>query len=115
MDNPNLQPMVFIEKTKKTIKKLNHNRPVHATDVLFFALALLCGRATLLSSMRPFGGAFFAASFSKKKGYIYLVGAFLGQIWSGAPFYQVGKYIFAMTLFSLIYDRIPQNGLKEVD
>lgn len=115
MDNPNLKPMVFIEKTKKTIKKLNRKRPLTYTDILFFILSLLCGRATLLSSMRPFGGAFFAASFSKKRGYLYLLGATLGQIWSGAPFYQVGKYIFAMTVFSLIYDRFPQNNpYKEV-
>ena len=112
MDNPNLKPMVFIENTKSTIEKLKKEsilRKITHLDVLFFCMALLCGRATLFSTLRPFGGAFFAAVFSKRGGYIYILAATIGQLWAGAPFYQAGKYIFAMTFFALIAQRLPHN------
>lgn len=112
MDNPNLKPMVFMEKTKKKFnifKKKTKLPQVTPMNIFFFCMALLCGRATLFESLRPFGGAFFAAVFSKKGGYIYILAATLGQLWSGAPFYEAGKYIFAMTFFALIADRLPQK------
>lgn len=115
MDNPNLKPMVFIQKTKTTINKLrkkNYPRIFNAMNVFFFILAILCGRATLFSSMRPFGGAFFASIFSKKGGYLYILAALIGQISSGAPLYEAGKYLFAMTFFAVVIDRLPPHAGK---
>lgn len=112
MDNPNLKPMVFIENTRSTIQKFRKEsflKRITPMNVLFFVLALLCGRATLFSTLRPFGGAFFAAVFSRRGGYVYILAATIGQLWSGAPFYQAGKYIFAMTFFALVAQRLPGN------
>lgn len=110
MDNSTLKPLVFLKETKNNLARIKPppwlNAP-SATGIVFFVLGILCGRATLLDTFRPFGGALFGALFSKKYGYIHLLAAVLGQISSGAPLYETGKYIFAMTLFALMYERLP--------
>ena len=109
MDNT-LKPLIFIEKTKTAFDKMKKSKrftPPDISDVTFFIIALLCGRATLFSLLRPFGGAFFAALFCSKHGYIYIFSALLGQVFAGAQLYEAGKYLFAMTFFALIIEKLP--------
>ncbi|MGM9552186.1 MAG: SpoIIE family protein phosphatase [Clostridia bacterium] len=111
MDNRDIKPIVILEKTKKALNNINRKKPMIKITVFegfFFLISLLCGRATLFSSLHPFGGAFFAAAFSDKYGLIYLLGAILGQLSSKAPLVDLGKYMFAMTSFALITDKLPK-------
>ncbi|MBR5535289.1 MAG: SpoIIE family protein phosphatase [Clostridia bacterium] len=78
--------------------------------IFFFITGVLCSRATLLGFLRPFGGAFFGAIFSGKYTYAYIVAAILGQMLSGAPLYEMGKYIFAMTFYALITEKLPYKA-----
>lgn len=90
---------------------LRRNIPIPAfADVFFFILGTLCGRATLLGLLKPFGGAFFAAIFSGRFSYIYIIAAIAGQVFSGSPLYETGKYLFAMTFFALVTEKLPYKS-----
>lgn len=117
MDNPTLKPFAIADKTKRFFSAFEKKTriPIPSTmGVVFFCMGLLCGRATLLGSLRPFGGAFFASVFTGRYSYLYMLAAVLGQVWSGAPLYATGKYIFAMTFFSLIIEKLPAASKKRV-
>lgn len=103
-------PLIFIKSTARKIAAAMKKRQIPIPSPLtafFFASGILCGRATLFGLLRPFGGAFFAAIFSGKYTYIYMISAILGQISSSAPLYETGKYIFAMTFYALIAEKLP--------
>ncbi len=106
MDNP----VLLIKKSARKIygemekRKIPFPSPV---SLFFFFTGILCGRATLLGMLRPFGGAFFAAVFNGRYTYIYMLSAILGQIFSAAPWYETGKYVFAMTFYALIMEKLP--------
>ncbi len=117
MDNPTLKPFVVMEKTKKLFARFQKETsmpPPTPMGILFFCMGVLCGRATLLGTLNPFGGAFFAAIFSGRYTYMYMLAAILGQAWTGAPLHEVGKYIFAMTFFALIIEKLPAASKKRV-
>lgn len=101
----------LVPRIKGELKKRGIPLPSF-TDALFFAMGMFCGRSTLFGMLKPFGGAFFAAIFSGRFSYIYIVAAISGQIFSGSPLYETGKYIFAMTFFALITEHLP--GKPEV-
>ncbi len=106
-------PLVFIKTTvrKITASMKKRNIPVPSPFTAFFFLSgILCGRATLFGILRPFGGAFFAAIFSGKYTYVYIISAILGQISASAPLYETGKYIFAMTFYALIAEKLPASS-----
>ncbi len=106
MDNP----LLFIKKSARKISAEMQKRKIPLPTPLalfFFFTGILCGRATLFGMLRPFGGAFFAAIFTGKYTYIYMIGATLGQVFSAAPLYETGKYIFAMTFYALIVEKLP--------
>lgn len=116
MNNSDLKPLVLWENTKKKFSKIGLKMGIplpSAVNILFFVMGLLCGRATLLGILRPFGGAFFAAIFSGKFTYIYMIGAIVGQVWAGAPLYETGKYIFAMTFYALVTEKLPYSSKRK--
>ena len=96
-------------RIKGELRRRNIPIPTFA-DVFFFTLGTLCGRATLFGMLKPFGGAFFAAIFSGRFSYIYIIAAIQGQIFSGSPLYETGKYLFAMTFFALITEKLPYKA-----
>ncbi len=106
MNNSDLRPGVILKKIKTGLSNKGVPLP-GAADIIFFIMSILCGRATLFGLLRPFGGAFFGAIFAGKYTYIYMPGAILGQVWAGAPLYETGKYIFAMTFYALIVEKLP--------
>lgn len=100
-------------KTEFLRLKAKTSHPIPSVqDIFFFVVGVLCGRATLLGMLRPFGGAFFAAIFSGKYTLTYMVAAILGQVWAGAPLYETGKYIFAMTFYALVVEKLPLASKK---
>lgn len=96
-------------RIKTELRRRNIPIPTFA-DVFFFTLGTLCGRATLFGMLKPFGGAFFAAIFSGRFSYIYIIAAIAGQVFSGSPLYETGKYLFAMTFFALITEKLPYKS-----
>lgn len=106
MDNLPLKPLLIIEKAKKLRRapKRRFSLPP-PMNVFFFAISFLCGRATLFSSLMPFGGAFFAAAFRGRASYAYALGALLGMASGGAELKSMGQYIFAMCLYSLVFEK----------
>lgn len=113
MDNSSLK--LHISRFKKKLMsffELSPFPPPKPMGIFLFCMGLLCGRATLLGVLRPFGGAFFAAAFSGRYTYAYMAAALLGQLWAGAPWYEAGKYIFAMTFFALITEKLPASPKK---
>lgn len=112
MDNP----LLFMKQSYQKISKAFHRRKIPLPTplmVFFFCIATLCGRATLFGMLKPFGGAFFAAIFTGRFSYIYIIGAILGQISSSSPLYETGKYIFAMTCYALIVEKLPPDAKQK--
>ncbi len=107
MDNPTLKALG--RKALKFAKDKGIPIP-KVPQIVLFVMGILCGRATLFSLLRPFGGAFFAAAFSGRFSYTYMLAAILGQALSFAPLYETGKYIFAMTFFALVIEKLPQRS-----
>lgn len=107
MDNFPLKPLLIIEKAKENVLRTPRRRfslppPM---NLFFFVMSFLCGRTTLFGSLMPFGGAFFAAAFRGKAGYAYALAALLGMASGGAELKLMGQYIFAMCLYSLIFEK----------
>ena len=90
MDNPTLKALG--RKALKFAKDKGIPIP-KVPQIVLFVMGILCGRATLFSLLRPFGGAFFAAAFSGRFSYTYMLAAILGQALSFAPLYETGKYM----------------------
>ena len=101
----------MVSRMKAELERKGVPMPSFA-DVFFFVMGILCGRSTLFGLLKPFGGAFFAAVFSGRFSYLYIIAAIFGQVFSGSPLYETGKYIFAMTFFALIIEKLP--GKPEV-
>lgn len=106
-----MKSLFISPKSKRFIKKIKAHSPFSSKNRIIFSLfALLCGRATLLGTLTPFGGAFFASVFTGKYTYIYMLFSLLGQLLSGADLTSLGKYIFAMTFFALIFEKLPHSS-----
>ncbi len=111
MDKPTLKPVTI--KPPAIFRKIQRFPRPSPMPVLFFCMSILCARARLFGSINPFGGAFFAAIFSGKYTYIYMLGAILGQLSASAPLSDIGKYIFAMTIFALVCEKLPLSQKKK--
>ena len=83
--------------------------------ILRFIFAFFMSRTAFIGGASPMGFSLFAASFNSGGGYICAIGAILGLIFSGKGILQVGKYIIAIILFSLIQERfLPEKHKKAV-
>ncbi|MBQ8002497.1 MAG: SpoIIE family protein phosphatase [Clostridia bacterium] len=105
--------MYFTENIRKKSLQFAKDRNIPLPTVssaILFVVGILCGRATLLGLLRPFGGAFFAAVLSGRFSYLYMLAAVLGHVFSSAPLYEMGQYIFAMSFFALIAEKLPQKS-----
>lgn len=110
------KPSVIFKKISTVFSHLKRKSKIPLPTplgILFFIMGVLCGRATLFGMLRPFGGAFFAAVFSGRYTYTYMLAAVLGQASSGAPLYETGKYIFAMTFYALVVEKLPHASKKK--
>ncbi len=116
MDNSPLKPLIFTGKKAKklisSVPKLRFKLPEQF--LLYVLLSFLLGRAELLGSLMPLGGAFFAAAFEGRGSYFYAFSALFGMALGGADFPKMGQYIFAMCIFALIYEKIGFSGDKRI-
>ncbi len=67
--------------------------------------AFLLSGTSLIGGACPLGYALFAACFGGSDGYFCAAAALLGLLAGGASLPQIGKYIIAMILFSLVNER----------
>ncbi len=113
LDNLTFKPLVFLEKKCRTLfpkePKFRLKMP-KAESVLFLLLSFLLGRTSLLSSLHPLGGAFFASAFSGGGSFVYAAATLGGMAIGGASLSSIGKYIFAMCLFALIFEKFASRN-----
>ena len=74
--------------------------------------AFLLSRTQLIGDASPLGFAFFASNFSLSGTYACAVSLLLGLIFSGKGILYIGKYIIAITAFSLIWERFLSQKYK---
>lgn len=96
----------FTEKEKSKVKEYLLKR-----TVLECICAFLLARTTLIGGTSPLGLAFFAANFPINASYPCALALILGLVFSGKGLLYIGKYIIALTLFALIWERfLPEKN-----
>ncbi len=85
-------------------------------DLIKLSLKCLCAfllsRTSLVGGAHPLGFSFFAAVFLSGGGYRCALFSVLGLILSGCGFVTIGKYIIAITIYSLILERFLPEKYK---
>lgn len=79
-----------------------------------FICAFLLSRTAFIGGAKPLGFALFASSFAPGGAYVCALGAILGLIFSGTSLLNIGKYIIATIMFSLIQERFLPEKFKSI-
>ncbi len=90
--------------------KIKENFPVQT--VVKCLCAFLLSRTSLIGGVHPLGFSMFAAMFSGNGAYWGALSAVIGLLFAGAGLLQAGKYIIAITIFSLLQERFIPQSLK---
>ena len=118
MSTLRLKPLRKRQSEKRSFKKENFSLPFakYATPqlILKFICAFLLSRTAFIGGARPLGFALFAASFTSGGAYVCALGSVLGLIFSGTSLLNIGKYIIATIMFSLIEERFLPEKFKNI-
>ncbi len=118
MSKLRLKPLKKREKEKCSFDKENFSLPlakfITPQLALKFICAFLLSRTAFIGGARPLGFSLFAASFASGGAYVCALGAILGLIFSGTSLLNLGKYIIAIIMFSLIEERFLPEKLKNI-
>ena len=118
MSKLRLKPLKKREKEKCSFDKENFSLPlakfITPQLALKFICAFLLSRTAFIGGARPLGFSLFAASFASGGAYVCALGSVLGLIFSGTSLLNLGKYIIAIIMFSLIEERFLPEKLKNI-
>ena len=109
MKKPLLKPLKILHGRKRFFKTGSSPDNIHNKIDLQLLIKCICAfllsRTSLIGGAVPLGFSLFAAVKNTKGAYLCALCAVLGLIFSGAGFITVGKYIIAISIFSLIEER----------